>query len=326
MSQSMQQSMAGMQGEMMQEDIESLRAILENLVRFSLDQEELMVSMKGVDAAHASFPKKLKKQQLLKEHFEHIDDSLYVLSMRQPKLSSRIQEDLTETHYNIDKSLENIAENRIQQGQSNQQYTMTAVNNLADLLSDMLDSMMNPSMGEGKGKGEQMPFGLPDIIKKQKGLGDKMKESTERGRQGKSKEQLSGEQYQIYREQQQLREQLEKLLGEDGVKGSKSKETLNRMKELEQELLEKGLTNEVLENMLKLEYELLKLDDAKLKQGKEARRESESSKKQYSDRIIEQLLLRQQTINLKEVLNREPLPLRRNYQKKVQEYFKTLDD
>ena len=66
------------------------------------------MSLENVDSEHPTFAKKLKKQQLLKEHFEHIDDSLYVLSMRQPRISSKIQEDLTDAHYNIDKSLENI--------------------------------------------------------------------------------------------------------------------------------------------------------------------------------------------------------------------------
>lgn len=326
MSQSMQQSMSGMQGEMMQEDIESLRSILENLVSFSLDQESLMLSLKNVDAAHASFPKKLKKQQLLKEHFEHIDDSLYVLSMRQPRLSSKIQEDLTEAHYNIDKSLDNIAENRMQQGRSNQQYTMTAVNNLADMLSDMLDSMMNPNMGDGEGKGEQNPFGLPDIIKKQKGLGEQLEKSTKGKGQGKSQEQMSGEQFQIYQQQQQLREQLQEMLGKEGKNGTKGNKAIEKMKELEEQLLEKGFTNEVLQNMIKLEHELLKLDDARLKQGKESKREAQTNYKSFQERRIEQLLRERQFYNLNEVLNRDPLPLRQSFKKKVQDYFKGLND
>ena len=335
LSQSMNQSMQGMQGEMMEENIETLRAILENLVTFSIDQEALMVSLVDVDADHPSFPKKLKKQQLLKEHFEHIDDSLYVLSMRQPRLSSKIQEDLTEAHYNIDKSLENIAENRMQQGRSNQQYTMTAANNLADMLSDMLDSMMNPSMGEGEGKGESNPFTLPDIIKKQEGLSDEMKKGIKKanekdgekdGQEGDSREQMSGEQYQIYQQQQQLRQQLEQLLEEPGESGTRGNKALEKMKQLEQQLLDKGFTNEVLQNMLQLEHELLKLEDARLKQGKDNKREATTNQKTFQQRKIEELLQRKQFFNLNEILNREPLPLRTNYKKKVQEYFKAAND
>ena len=286
-----------------------------------------MVSLRNVDAAHASFPKKLKKQQLLKEHFEHIDDSLYVLSMRQPRLSSKIQEDLTEAHYNIDKSLDNIAENRMQQGRSNQQYTMTAVNNLADMLSDMLESMMNPNMGSGGGSGQSNgqkdPFGLPDVIQKQKGLTEQMKESLEQQEgSGKSKEQMSGDQYQIYQQQQQLRQQLEEMMGGEGQKGSQGNKALEKMKELEQQLLDKGFTNEVMQNMIQIEHELLKLDEARLKQGKDSKRESTTNYKSFTKRQIEQLLKQRQYLNINEVLNRDPLPLRTNYKKKVQEYFK----
>lgn len=327
MSQSMQQSMAGMQGEMMQENIETLRAILENLVTFSLDQESLMLSLQKIDATHPTFPKKLKQQQLLKEHFEHIDDSLYVLSMRQPKISSKIQNDLTEAHYNIDKSLDNIAEDRIQQGRSNQQYTMTAANNLADMLSDMLNSMMNPNSGSGKGsgKGGGNEISLPDIIKKQKGMTKEMKEGLKQGKQGKSQEQMSGEQYQIYQQQQQLREQLQELINKAGKNGKQGNKALEKMKKLEEQLLDKGFTNEVLQNMLRLEHELLKLDDARLKQGKDNKREAITNQKSFQQRKIEELLQQKQFFNLNEILNREPLPLRNNYKKKVQDYFKNQD-
>jgi len=330
MSESMKGAMMEMEGEMIEENIEVLRAILENLVTFSFDQEQLMLSLDGVNASHASYPKKLKKQQILKEHFEHIDDSLYALSLRLQRLSSKIQYDITEAHYNIDKSLENIAENRMRQGISNQQYTMTAANNLADLLSDMLNSMQNPSMGSGKGKGKSVS--LPDIIQKQKGLGEKMKEGMKKGQkkgkegtEGEGQEQMTGEQYQIYQEQQALRKALEELMekvGEGGKDGKNGNKALEKMNELEQQLLDKGFDNKVLENMLQLEYELLKLENATLKQGKDSKRKSETSALNFQQRAIQQLQLKALFFNPNEILNRQPLPLRSNYKKKVQEYFK----
>jgi hypothetical protein len=331
MSKSMKGAMMEMEGEMIEENIEGLRAILENLVTFSFDQEQLMLSLDGVNASHASYPKKLKKQQVLKEHFEHIDDSLYTLSLRLQRLTSKIQHDITEAHYNIDKSLENIAENRMRQGITNQQYTMTAANNLADLLSDMLNSMQNPSMGSGKGKGKSVS--LPDIIQKQKGLGEKMKDGMKKGqkkgKEGKDgtegQEQMTGEQYQIYQEQQELRKALEELIekeGKDGKGGGKEgNKAIEKMKELEQQLLDKGFDNKVLERMLQLEHELLKLDDATLKQGKDNKRKSETSTLNYQQRAIKQLQLKKLFFNPNEILNRQPLPLRNNYKKKVQEYF-----
>ncbi|MCB0459331.1 MAG: hypothetical protein KDC74_04850, partial [Flavobacteriaceae bacterium] len=202
LSEKMKGAMSAMQGEMINENIDDLKAILENLLTFSFDQEQLMLSLEGIDANSAEFPNKLKKQQLLKEHFEHVDDSLYALSFRVQQLSAGIQEHLTEAHYNIDKSLENIAENRIQQGIANQLYTMTSANNLADMLSDLLNSLQNSNSGQGKGNQNQ--FTLPDIIQKQKGLSDQMQKNTEQnskeGEKGQQGEKMSGELYQIYKQ------------------------------------------------------------------------------------------------------------------------------
>lgn len=337
----MQGAMSAMQGESLNENIDDLRAIIENLVTYSFDQEELMLSFEGVDASHPEFPVKLKQQQVLKEYFEHIDDSLYTLSLRVQKLSSNIQEDLTEAHYNIDKSLENIAENKIHQGISNQQYTMTAVNNLASLLSNLLNSLQNPSMGSGKGKGQS--FSLPDIIKKQQGLSEKMKKGIDKGKkpgeegkdgkekqQGKKghqqqssgKEQMTGEQYQIYQEQNALKEALKELMKKEVKNGSSGQKALQQMEALEKQLLDKGFTNDVLQRMQHLEHELLKLEKARLEQGKDTKRKSETNTKQFQKPVIPQIKNKKLYFNVNEILNREPLPLRSIYKKKVQEYFK----
>ncbi len=330
MSETMKGAMLEMQGESMQENIEGLRSILENLVTFSFDQEQLMLSLDGIDGSHPSYPIKLKKQQVLKENFEHIDDSLYTLSLRLQRMTAKIQKDITEAHYNIDKSLENIAENRMREGITNQQYAMTAANNLADLLSDMLNSMQNPSMGSGKGKGKSES--LPDIIQKQKGLGEQMKEGIKKGKDkgkegGKEKgegqgEQMTGEQYQIYQEQQALRKALEGLMEKEGMGTKEGKKALEKMKELEEELLDKGFDNQVLEKMLQLDHELLKLKSAALKQGKNSQRKSERSAINGQERMIMELKLKKIYWNPNEILNRQPLPLRNTYKSKVQEYFK----
>jgi hypothetical protein len=143
-----------------------------------------MNTFNEISTSHPNFGKDLKKQNELKTYFEHIDDSLYVLSMRLPKISAKIQEDLSSSHYNLDQSLENFSENRFSNGISNQRYVITATNNLADYLSNMLNSMKIASMkmGKGKGKGKGSGFSLPDIIKKQGDLSEKMKQGMKKGK------------------------------------------------------------------------------------------------------------------------------------------------
>ena len=195
MSAKMQKSMMEMQGESMEENMDDLRKILENLVTFSFKQETLMHKFEETSTSHPDFGKDLKKQNQLKTYFEHIDDSLYVLSMRLPKISAKIKDDLSTTHYNLNSSLDNFSENRFSNGISNQRYVMTAVNNLADYLSNILNSMKNAmSMKMGKGKsGKGKGFSLPDLIKKQEGLSKKMEKGMKQGNKpgnktGKGKE------------------------------------------------------------------------------------------------------------------------------------------
>jgi hypothetical protein len=312
-----------MQG--MEENIEDLQQVLKNLLKFSLDQEKVMLSFEDVSDKNADYPEKLKEQIMLKEYFEHIDDSLYALSLRMVKISSKIQEDLSAAHYNLDKSLENIAENRIQQGMTNQHYTMTAANNLADLLSDMLQNLQNQNPGSGKGKGKEGELSLPDVIKEQQGMMKKMKEGmdAQKGQGKKGKEEMSGEQYQMYQQQKLIKEQMQRLLEQEGTDGQNGKSVLEQMENLEKILLEKGISKEAIQRMQQLEHELLELENANLKRNEDSKRKATSGKQTQEDREIEELDLKKYEVKEDEMLRRQRLELSPDYKRKVKRYFET---
>tara|TARA_B110000240_G_C13512687_1_gene460788 strand:- start:497 stop:3853 length:3357 start_codon:yes stop_codon:yes gene_type:complete len=361
MSAKMQKSMMDMQGESIEENMDDLRKILENLVIFSFQQEELMDKFSEISTSHPDFGKDLKKQNQIKTYFEHIDDSLYVLSMRVPKISTKIQDDLSAVHYNLDQSLENFSESRFNNGISNQRYVMTSTNNLADYLSNMLNSMknnMSTKMGKGK-KGEG--FSLPDLIKKQEGLSKKMKEGMkkdgekgegkegeklgekgEKGKDGKdgepgengkkngdgeggSNDDLDGELYEIFKQQSQLRQELQNAIkeSEKGKPGGNrnAKKALKTMEDLENEILEKGFNSRTFQKMQNLNYELLKLDKAALEQGKDKKRNANVNQQENLRNKVKALQFKKQFYNQIEILNRQSLPLQLNYKKKVREYF-----
>lgn len=371
MSQQMQaQMMAGMM-ETIEEDIDMLRQILDNLVIFSFEQEDLMNDFKRIDYGNPVFGKKLNIQNDLKKNFQHIDDSLFALSLRQPLISGKINESLTNVEYNINKSLERLAENQLPYGISSQQYTITGANNLAVLLSDLLNNMqsqmgMGVGLGKGKGQGQGQGegFQLGDIIQKQESLNDKMKEGMKKGSQkgkeegeegeegngkgegqgegegnnGKSgnqngdngngngdNEDLNGELYEIYKQQQMLRQQLQDRLSKLGKKGNAGN-LLRQMEDIEQQLLDKGFNQRTLEKMLNLKYELLKLDEANFEQGNETRRESKTNRTNYENSLRIKPEDIKKYFNTTEILNREALPLRQEYKQKVQDYFKKKDD
>ncbi len=328
LSNQMQSGMMAMEMQAIEENIEDLKQILKNLVTFSEDQEELMVNLEEVSDRNADFPALLKEQIKLKEHFEHIDDSLYTLSLRLVQLTSEIEKDLTNAHYNLNRSLENMSENRVQQGRGNQQYTMTAANNLADMLSGMLESLQNQQqMGSGQGSGKEQ-MSLPDIIKQQQGMMKKMEQGMQKqGEQGKQgQEEMSGEQFQLFQEQQMLREKLKQLLDQQGSGGKQGKEALDAMEELERMLLEKGFNRETLERMQNLEYELLELENASLKKKKDNKREATTNLQEYDPRKQQEILWRKLKGEDKELLRRENIRMQPDYQKKVKKYFEIKSD
>lgn len=357
MSKSMASAMDGGEMKALEEDVKMLRQILDNLLAFSFSQEDLMSKFRDMKKTSPSFNKNLKIQQNLKLQFKHVDDSLFAMSLRNPMIAEDVTKEIGNVHYNIDKSLENFAEAFIPKGTSHQQYVITAANKLADMLSDILNSMQMSLSGSGAGKPKpgQSPGDsqLPDIIKKQQGLGDKMKDgmkpgdkpgtkpgekpgeipgSGKPGKQGESGNGGSngnngdGESdaeaiIEIYKEQKQLREALEKELKKQGLGGT-GQNAVSQMKMIEKQLINKGFSNEVLQRTLNLKYELLKLEKAVQRQGEEQKRQAETNQKDFINRSRALPPALNDYLQSIEILNRQTLPLRSNFNQKVQEYFK----
>ena len=393
MSQEMGESMASGEMEQMEEDVAMLRQILDNLLAYSFSQEDVMKQFKGLKRGAPSFNKNLKIQQDIKQQFKHVDDSLFAMSLRNPKIAEEVTKEIGNVQYNVDKAIENLAEANIPKGNSHQQYAVSASNKLADMLSDILNGMQMSMQMSGAGKGKPKPgqgkgeMQLPDIIQKQEGLGEKMKKGMKKGdkpgegeegkegqegkqgqdgksgkngqkgqnegegqgKDGKGKNGKNGQSggngnsqgnkdgengqdgegdakaiMEIYKAQQQLREALQNELNKQGI-GGNGQGTLDKMKEIEKQLLNKGFKNETLQKMLNLKYELLKLEKAIQQQGEDKKRQSETNKKEFNSQVNSLPAKLQEYLNSVEILNRQSLPLRSNFKQKVQEYFKNND-
>jgi hypothetical protein len=361
MSNAMQQA-ASSGGSSDSEDAEMLRQILDNLVTFSFKQENLFDKVESSDVDISQFSKTVRDQKELRRLFEHVDDSLFALSLRRTELSEFVNEQITEVYYNIDKSLESIAENQIYQGASYQQYVINATNALADFLANILDNMQQ-NMKPGQGSGQGSDFQLPDIIQGQQSIKDKMEgkgnsrkpsqqegqgqegsekgnstgdknqgntrngngEKNEQGSQGLGDDELGlDEVYEIYKEQQFLRQKLEEQLNDMLNKGDQNlaKKLIQQMEDFENDLLENGITERTRSKANRIQHELMKLENATLTQGEKKERESTANKNDFSNPITTRPELLKDYQNDIEILNRQALPLRQNYDKKVKVYFK----
>ncbi|MCW2117984.1 hypothetical protein [Flavobacterium sp. 7A] len=348
LSQKMKQSVGDSEKEQLEEDVKMLRQVLDNLLAFSNSEEDLMRQFRTVNSGAPSLNRNIKLQQNLKVQFKHVDDSLFAMSLRNPKIAEQITKEVGAVQYNMDKSLDSFTNSQISKGVSYQQYAITSANVLGDFLSEILSNMQMSLSGKAGGKpkpgqGEGMGMQLPDIIKKQKGLGDKMKDGMKSGSEsgkgkdgkdgkageaGSGKDGQSGEDgegnakeiMEIYKEQRELREALENELNKKGL-GNRGNSALDQMKQIEKQLLNKGFNNEVLQRILNVKQELLKLETAIQEQNQDNKRQSESGKKEFQNRsnaLPNELL---EYLNSIEILNRQSLPLRSNFEQKVQEYF-----
>ena len=104
--------------------------------------------------------------------------------------------------------------------------------------------------------------------------------------------------------------------------GGQGQNALEQMKQIEKQLLNKGFNNDVLQKILNVKYEMLKLEKAVQLQGEEKKRQSETSKKEFTKSSNALPVRLQEYLNSVEILNRQTLPLRSNFNQKVQEYFK----
>lgn len=366
------------------EDIEMLRQILDNLVTFSFQQEDLMNEFKNSSNNNPAFANKLRQQAELRENFKHIDDSLYALALRNEMISEQVTTKLSDISFNIDKSLERLADNQVRLANSNQQFTMTYANDLAIMLDSALDNMQDQlsggsgsgSSGEGS-EGDEPGEQLSDIIKSHDELKELMQEQMgdqegeENGQDGENgedgepsdgeddgagegeggnegeqnssegqdgedgesigeeegdeSEMSSGQLYEIYKKQQDLKNQLEDRIKQLGLDDD-SRNLNKSLEKLEQELLMKGLSSEALKQMEEVKHQLLKLQEATQKQGQDEQRQAETNEKDFDVPNAQDLDRAKDYFNTTELLNRQQLPLQTKYKNLIKLYFDERED
>ena len=353
MAKQMAMPLGGGGGEQNEEDIATLQAILKSLLNFSFKQEQLLTDL-YTHKGKVYLSQQLLQQNALKKYFKHINDSLYTLALRNPKISQFVLDEAYEIDMGLDKTLSHLSENQNFQSSANAQYVLKGANKLADFLSNALDNMKNasPSMGQGKGK-KGKGFSLPDIIKKQgesiskmqEGLkkkqgdkpngkkkgekkGDKKGKKGKQGKEGKNgKKSGDGEsarQYELYKQQQRIKEDLQQL-GEkfsDKATQQKIKDLAKKMEDLQKRLLREGITQSTLNKMIQLQHELLKLKNATFTQHEDDQRQSITNQKRFSgfDSIFspENPLFVPQN----ELLKRKQLPVNQKVKQKIKQYLK----
>ena len=341
------------------ESMESLRQLLENLIQFSFEQEEVMDELKGLSPKDPQYVKLGQRQRKLEDDAQLLEDSLFALSKRIMQLGPHINKEVAAMNRNIKNAVKHIADRQTSKASVEQQYVMTAVNNLALLFDEAIKQMQEqqkgpPGEGEcnkpgGKGKGKPSAKSMKemqDALKKQL---DKMKKSMEKGdNSGGKKEGEKGdggkkpggqggvggmsskEIAQMAAAQSALRKQMEQMgqeLNKDGSgNGNGLKKIAKDMEKLEEDIVNKRISKETITRHKDIMTRLLKHEKAQKEREFDEKREANEAKKQLFSNPNEYLEYKDEKEKEIEMLKTIPPSLKPYYKNKVNEYFNQIDE
>ena len=306
MAQKLEAMKEGMEMEQDEEDVNILRQILENLVRISFSQEDLMNLTKTISRNDPKYLKLIEDQNNLKEDLSMVEDSLQALAKREIRIKPYIMREIASINRNVSDAVDNLNERNVQPAGTKQQFIMTSVNNLALLLSDALKQMESnlnsqmQAMGNSSctSKGGKGKMSLKSMRQMQESLNknlEKMKKEMEsQKQQGQNKKSSMGNQgmsEQLARmaaEQEEIRNEMRKYLEQQKEEGNKNAGELNsammQMEETEKDLVNKKILQETLNRQQQILTRLLESEKAEMKREQEQRRQSTEAKNQkYSN-------------------------------------------
>ncbi len=344
MAQQMESAMEQGEQESMDEDMEALRALLENIITLSFDEEDLMASVGTTQKDDPRYVFHGQEQRKLKDDAEMVKDSLFALSKRVTQLQSIVNREINLVNLHMGQALDGFTDRETSVITTNQQYVMTSFNNLALLLDEVLQQMQNQSSCNKPGTGNcEKPGGSgskPSPSAKQlKGMQqslskqlEQMKQKMKGFNQGEGKEgqrKLSKELAQMAAQQAAIRQMTQELgeqLNEDGSgEGNGLNQIAKEMEELEKDIVNGQLDQLSLDRHQDILTRLLQAENAERIRGEKEERESRTAQeiqRETPPSLEEYERRKTQEI---ELLRTVPADLNPYYKEKVNDYFNTLE-
>lgn len=340
MAQSMQMAMDGGEQEQQQEDMAALRALLENLITLSVDQEALMGQFQRVDPIDPAFTKLGQTQRKLKDDSKMVEDSLFALSKRIPQISAAVNHEINLVNENMAKAIQLMPDRMIPGITTSQQFAMTSFNNLALMLDEVLKQLQNQAScnkpGQGNcekpgGNGKKPSPSMSQLKKQQQSLEKQLQDLKKQGKnQGQSQggQQMSKQLSEMAAKQAAIRKAVEEKaseLNQDGSgNGKELQQIAKEMEELQKDIVNNRIDDRTLERQKDIEIRLLKAEEAERTRDKDNERKSKEAKDyplSNPGKYEEYLRKKQQET---ELLKTVPPSLKPYYKQKANNYFNKI--
>jgi hypothetical protein len=349
MSEQMSAMQQKMEEEQQEEDMNALRALLENLLHLSFDQEQVMQELKSIDVNNPQYLKLSQKQHKLKDDARLIEDSLFALSKRVAQIKAKVNQEISSINLNMEEAIENLEDRILAQARSRQQFVMTSVNNLTLMLSEALQQMMQQAASSSASAACQKPgkkkpgSSIGELRKMQEELNknmQKMKESMQKGQGQKGKKPgekggqagqggMSEELAKMAAQQEFIRNELNRLNQMENKDGKNTLGNLpdiaNKMEETEKDIVNRMISEETLKRQQEITTRLLESERAEREREQDEQRKSEESKNAFHRNPAEFDEYKRMKIKEMELLRTVPPSLNSYYKQKVNDYFQSID-
>ncbi len=337
--------LAKMQQEMEQEDegedIEAIRQILDNLVKISFDQEDIMKQLNVVSTTNPKYLQIIQRQKNLKDDLEIVSDSLYALSKRQASIEPFILREMTAVENNMEGAVGQLNSRDVIPAKTKQQYAMTSVNNLALMLSESLKQMQQNAQSKGSGKsGKKNPKPgmsqgkMKSIRQLQEQMNKQLQQLKEGmpapGKQGsQGQKQMSEKFARMAAQQEALRKQMQEYGQEMQKEGSgvdkNIKEMMQQMEQTETDLVNKRINGETIRRQQEIVTRMLESEKAEQQRELDDKRESKEAKDIFYNNPSKYFEYNKIKGKETELLRTVPPNLKPFYKSKVNAYFLSFE-
>ncbi len=339
-SSKMKEQLSQQESDQLEEDMNSIRHLLENLISLSFSQEKNIAETKATTINTPKYISLIQNQKKIEEDSKMVEDSLYALARRQIQIEAIVTKEITDVNKYHTYVLNSLEERGVGQAMVYQQFVMTGYNNLALMLSEALQQMQqqmqqmkNQKPGSGScnkpgGKGSKPS--AAQLSKMQQQLNDQMQKVGEMIKSGQMKpgdKGYSKEMADMARQQAAIREALQELNKNesgDGKTAGSFQKLAQQMNQTETELVNKRLTEEMLNRQKEITVRLLEFEKAQKEKGEKEEREAiQATDKEVKlpPSLEEYIKKRNQEIELYKTLTPNLKPF---YKNMVQDYYRAI--
>lgn len=315
------------------EDARSMRILLENIVRTSLLQEEIMNQLGNMRRDDPAYAEVIGEQTEIRQAFKVVEDSLRALSKRQPMIENFILDETEIVNRRMNEALNAMKDRQSAEALDGQQFSMMSLNNLGLMLAEALKNlqesmgMPSPMQGEGECSGSSPGEQMQNMRELQEGLGQQMKDLMEKGQQGSEGGQpsMSEEIARMAAEQEAIRQQmqnyLEELKSQGGDGGSALQEIIQDMDKLEEELVNRRINQELVQRQEDLVVRLLEAENAEKERELDEQRQSNEFKGDFFSNPSAFFEYKRLIEKQRDELRLTPIELQPFFRNRVSAYF-----